>query len=65
MSTGEQPIDASAIRRAERRRVGPEDQWVTTRMFCHGYSFGACAAGFCTIFLKSSVYARRHSDGII
>jgi hypothetical protein len=32
MSTGKHWIDASAIRKA-RRWFGPEDQWITTRMF--------------------------------
>lgn len=33
MSTREQQIDAFAIRQLERRRSGPENQWVTMRMF--------------------------------
>ena len=33
MITREQQIDAFAIRQLERRRSGPEDQWITMRMF--------------------------------
>jgi hypothetical protein len=33
MSTKEQSIDVSTIPQAERRRVGPESQWLTERMF--------------------------------
>jgi hypothetical protein len=33
MSTGAKSIDVSTIPQTERRRVGPESQWVTTRMF--------------------------------
>jgi hypothetical protein len=33
MSIKEQPIDAFVIRQVEGRRSGPENQWVTVRMF--------------------------------